>query len=207
MQRGDGYSIHFEFCFKKHEQVEIDILHNSGSKCTCPCNQHYNQNSTDAQSGSAAGNTYLNKNNNQTNLTLEEKIAVIVKEIQIDKKKTTSYHRRKTSAPDTRPLSAGIGLTAAAILGGCVLAIVAMDAQRIGEGVHAFWNGLHRIFKFWLLRCFHLLCCIDKCWSEYLFMHGIKCLFSLAPIHVVTFPLNFYVYYNSVYAFMILGLD
>lgn len=81
-------------------------------------------------------------------MTLEEKIAVMVKEIQINKKKTTSYQRKITSAPDPRPLSTGIGMTAVAILATCALAIVAMDAQTIGENVHEFWRVLHRTFKY-----------------------------------------------------------
>lgn len=83
-----------------------------------------------------------------TNKTIEQKIADIVKEIKVDRKNTSAYRRKFYSAPDARPLSTGMGLTAGCILVSIAVGVVLMDSHRIAANIHLFWKVMRNIFKY-----------------------------------------------------------
>ena len=88
---------------------------------------------------------------------MEERIDEIVKDIKIDKKKTTKYRRRLQSAPDSRLSSKCMGVTAGVVLVSVIMGIIALDSRRIAANIHIFWNTMHKIFRYWIVNI-HVFC-------------------------------------------------
>lgn len=101
------------------------------------------------------------------NKTIEQKIADIVKEIQVDRKKTSVYLRKFYSAPDARPLSTGMGLTAGCILVSIGVGVVIMDSHQIVANINLFWKGLRNIFKYrWRFDEKYVVCFYFECFRH-----------------------------------------
>ena len=66
----------------------------------------------------------------------------------MDRKKTSAYRRKFYSAPDARPLSTAMGLTAGCILVSIAVGVVLMDSHRIVANIHLFWKVLNNILKY-----------------------------------------------------------
>lgn len=65
------------------------------------------------------------------NLTVEEKIEIIVNELSVDKKNTSSNHRKYVSVMDYRSTSMGIGIIASVILAVIIGIIVLIDISSV----------------------------------------------------------------------------
>jgi hypothetical protein len=79
------------------------------------------------------------------NLTIEEKIEIIVNELSLDKKNTSSSLRKYVSVMDYRPSSIGIGIVAGAIIMAVIGIIIIMDLSTIWSQIHSFFLSLFQM--------------------------------------------------------------
>lgn len=116
-------------CAEHYLDVSITNVTDEGTPCTCLCDKLW---------------TYLaTPPPDMANLTIEQKVEIIVHELTVDKKNTTVSLRKYVSVMDYRPSAVGIGIVASAIILSVIVVIVIIDLSTIW---HEILYVLHKVF-------------------------------------------------------------